>query len=146
MSVPARRIVSAGNELARERLAAYARYAELVAQQERALEREDLEAFRSLAASIEELQAEIGQDGGVLHDLGDDTELGAESFVGRVSEIVRSTLARNERIQARLGMLRRRVGASGHRAPVPLEPAARYAGTSAGDSPADAGPHLDVTF
>lgn len=105
MTAVARPVTRAGGALARERLAAYQRYAELVEGQEAALEAGDLEAFDLLSRAALELQATLGASAALRH-IEDDPEAGQASFVERVSDLLRSTMARNERIQARLHGLR----------------------------------------
>jgi hypothetical protein len=144
MSAVARRVVRAGSELARERLAAYARYAGLVAEQERALEDEDLERFQTLSTTIRELQEGVDGAEGALHHLDEDPELGTATFVERVSEILRSTLARNERIQTRLGILRRKVAGEVRRVGEGRHRSRLYMEDGTAGSPGERVPSLDV--
>lgn len=105
----ARPVTRAGGALARERLAAYQRYAELVEGQEAALEAGDLEAFDAMSWAALDLQATLGAAAALRH-LEDDPEAGQASFVDQVTALLRSTMARNERIQARLHHLRDEAG------------------------------------
>ena len=63
MTAATRSAVSAGGALARERLAAYVRYAELLAGQEKALADGDLERFEALAAEAAEVQESMREAG-----------------------------------------------------------------------------------
>jgi hypothetical protein len=107
---------SAGGRLARERLEAYQRYSDLVAEQEAALERGDLEAFAEASRAALEVQAGLGAAAAV-RDLVADPEAASPDFVERTIAILRTTARRNERIQTRLQTLRsgdgRRAGAAG---------------------------------
>lgn len=109
MAAPAPTLTQAGCQLARERLAAYQRYAELVEAQEAALEAGDLEAFDVLSSAALEIQASLG-GGAPLTNLAHDPEAGTASFVDKVTDLLHSTMARNERIQARLRGLRHETG------------------------------------
>ena len=93
---------------ARARLAAYRRYAEIVTEQEKALIAGDLETYEALADATHELQDRIGL--APTPDLAEDPEAGHASFVDEVADILKATLATNERIQARLGGMRRTAG------------------------------------
>ena len=86
---------------ARARLATYRRYAEIVTEQERALAAGDLSGYESLASAVHELQERIGL--APTPDLQEDPEAGHAAFVDEVADILRATLAANERIRTRLG-------------------------------------------
>jgi hypothetical protein len=88
----------AGGELARERLARYLRYADLVAEQERALDAEEMERFEQIADDIARLRAEIGAPGAGAPATDGDVQAAADAL--------RSALATNRRIQGRLSTLR----------------------------------------
>ena len=90
----------AGGELAKERLAQYVRYAELVADQEAALEAGDLERFEELGALVAELREEIGSFGP------DDPAPGKDEDADAVARALEVALAANTRIQDRLARLR----------------------------------------
>jgi hypothetical protein len=89
----------AGGELARERLARYQRYADLVAEQERALDAEDMLRFEEVADDIARLRADIGAPGTGAPVADGDVQAAADAL--------RSALATNRRIQGRLSTLRR---------------------------------------
>ena len=93
----------AGDELARDRLARYQRYAALVAEQEAALEREDMERFEQLGRDIVEARRDIGVTGGVS-DSTDGVEL------RQVADVLRTALVSSQRILERLAGLRRQTG------------------------------------
>lgn len=94
----------AGSELAKQRLSGYLRHASLVAEQEEALDRGDQARFEALALEIGAIQDEIGlpdqnprphPDGARPEDESDTVDL------------LRATLARSERIHARLMSMKR---------------------------------------
>lgn len=137
-----RSVTRAGGKLARERLAAYSRYAQIVAEQEEALAQGDLETFEALGKTATELQAEL--DGSrTTPDLSHDPDAGSDWFVSGVTDLLRATLARNERITARLSGLRRdaaqAVRAAAREAPR-LRSYVERSGREAGET------HLDLKF
>ena len=140
MSMPAHAVVSAGGALARKRLAGYARYAELVAEQEAALEADDLGRFEELQAAVSELQAGLGLTAS-LSVGADDAGVDNEAFVQRAIQILRSTLERNERIQARLRLMRNETGNDIRNLSEGRHGARTYLGR---DSAEARGPNLDM--
>jgi hypothetical protein len=94
--------------LAQERLAAYQRYAGLVEQQEAALASGDLDGFESLSQATKDLQDRLGA-AGALRGIAQDGGV-ASTFVEQVADLLRTTMARNSRIQARLAGLRQEAG------------------------------------
>lgn len=132
-----------GGEVARGRLALYVRYAELVKAQEAALAAEDLEAFAALAGELEEIRGSVGGAGRPRLEPADDAEAGGPELLEEASSILRSTLARTQRIQARLSALRRAQGDQIRTLKGRAPQARRYTaadGDSAGRS------KLDLTF
>ncbi|MEQ8329995.1 MAG: hypothetical protein RH859_05950 [Longimicrobiales bacterium] len=97
----------AGNELARDRLSLYVRYADLTAEQEAALEAGDMEQFEALSRDLEELRTVIGSASGPPRPVQDGPESGSPEFVRQATDVLRATLARTERIQMRLAVMRR---------------------------------------
>ena len=91
----------AGGELAKERLSQYMRYASLVAEQELALNEEDVDRFNELGEQIADLRGEIGPAG-----LKDDGPIGSQAEAHEAADVLRQTLAVNQRIQARLIAMR----------------------------------------
>jgi hypothetical protein len=91
----------AGGELAKERLTQYLRYASLVAEQELALDEEDVERFNELGKQIADLREELGPAG-----LVDETSIDSEAEVHETAQVLRQTLVVNQRIQARLATMR----------------------------------------
>ena len=91
MKSPPRYLGAAGEELAKERLEQYRRYAELIAAQENALEAEDLDRFEELAERVADLRSQIGAPGEVLAEHEAD-----------VAEVLSEALSTNQRIQRRL--------------------------------------------
>ena len=141
MSMPAHRLVSAGDALARKRLDAYRRYAELVAEQEAALEAEDMDRFEALQAAAAELQAGLGLTASLAPDGRTDSEVASEAFVHRATQILRSTLDRSERIQARLKAMRREAGEDIRNLTKGRRNARTYMGSDADEN---RGPSLDL--
>lgn len=143
MSAAPQLVLRAGDELAQERLSAYTKYAEAVALQEAALEVGDLERFEALARVAERVQSELATSQG-LRELLHDQEADSDWFVDRITELVRTTLARNERIRARLARLRRPAGGEIHSAAAEQRPSVRsYTGGSEPDRPEHT---LDMRF
>jgi len=95
------RYVKAGDALAHERLEQYRRHAHLVAEQEAALEADDLDRFEALGERIERLQREIGPTQVAAGFAPDD-----EAFAREATEILEATLARSARLKSRLQALR----------------------------------------
>jgi len=95
----------AGSVLARERLSQYARYAELVARQEAALDEEDLVRFEDLAHEIAELQSAIGtaSPGAAFRAAagGLESDEATQAIV-----VLEKTIARSEQIRQRLTSMR----------------------------------------
>lgn len=114
---------------ARARLAAYRRYAEIVTEQEKALIAGDLEAYEALESATHEIQDRIGL--APTPDLVDDPEAGNASFVDEVADILKATLATNERIQTRLWGMRQAAGADVHRGTLEGHHALGYEGRGA---------------
>lgn len=90
----------AGDQVVRERLEQYQRYASLMVDQERALAAEDLDRFQELAVELEQLRAHIGSlDGG-------DASSMDESSRQELSETLEGAMDTSRRIQERLTALR----------------------------------------
>lgn len=129
MSTAVRRETRAGGALARERLAAYRRYADLVRCQEAALVAGDLEGFRALADEALALQEGLGPALSAAA-LSQDPDAAGHAFLDEVAELLRSALGGNERIQARLGALRSQAGDSVRRASAGHRRVQGYAGAA----------------
>lgn len=141
MTTATRKATRGGGASARERLALYRRYADLVRQQEAALIAGDLDGFHALADQALELQG--GQEPPVTPSgLPEDPGSGAGPGVGELSQILRVTLDAGERIQARLRALRSDAGLSVRRATEGQHRVRGYAPTS----DRDPGVRLDLTF
>jgi hypothetical protein len=136
-----RKATRAGGASARERLAFYRRYADLVRQQESALIAGDLDGFHSLADQALELQGGHGPPA-TPSSLPEDPGSGPGPSVGELSRILQGTLDTGERIQARLRALRSDAGWSVRRATDGQRRVRGYAPTSE----RDAGVRLDLTF
>ena len=133
---------SAGDELARKRLAAYAHLAELVLEQEAALEREDMERFDELTETVTELRGRLGTVPSGLegvHDLGG---LGPD-HADEAASLLRATLARTERIQSRLMALRTETAGEIRRVGSGRTTGRRYLEAS-GSGPSSSSPRVDV--
>lgn len=130
MTLAAGRTARAGGVLARDRLASYRRYAELLALQEAAVARGDMDAYAALAEETAALQAALG---GHLHPegLAADPEATSGAFVSELSDLLRSALGANERIQARLRALRADTAGSVRRAREGQRRVREYAGPGA---------------
>lgn len=115
MTLLAGRTAWAGRALARDRLASYRRYAELVRLQESALARGDTDAYEALVEEGLALQDVLGGQPPV-RDLAMDPEAGTGAFVAEVADLLRGALAANERIQSRLRGLRGEASSSVRRA------------------------------
>ncbi len=141
MSVPAHALLHAGDRLARERLEAYRRYAEVVAQQESALEAGDMTSFERFADEAHRLQDDLAVSQG-LRELVHDPEADAAWFVDAVTDLVRKTVARNQRIAARLAAMGEGTRA-GHSASARRARPRRYTGEPKGATRVR---HLDLRF
>lgn len=133
MKAAPRYLGRAGGEVARDRLTQFVRYANLVAEQEAALEDGDLDRFEELADSVTELRGMIGAARAA--ETPEDEHEQAE-------EVLREALAANLRIQTRLQSMRgqdaARIRSIAHRRPQ----ARRYVSEEA-DPPVS---HLDLTL
>lgn len=103
-TVAAARAEKAGAALARRRLAGYARYAELLAEQERALDEGALERFEQLAAEALALQREVGA--GIAEALPAAAPEHSAGYVIEAREILATAMERSQRVHARLAALR----------------------------------------
>lgn len=122
----------AGSQQAKERLAGYVRYAELIAAQEAALEAEDVETFESLAREIHDVRQEIGlADEGALED---------EPPARDVADVLKVALATNRRIQERLSTMKKGGADEIRNAGQWRQPTRRYLADGT-----DSHPHIDVT-
>lgn len=140
MTPLAGRTAQAGGALARDRLASYRRYAELVSLQEAALARGDTDAYEGLVVETAALQDALGGQP-PLRDLAGDPEAGSGAFVAEVADLLRGALGANERIQSRLRGLRAEASGSVRRAREGHRHALGYAGAGA-----DTIPSLDLTM
>lgn len=94
----------AGSELAKQRLSGYLRHAALVAEQEEALDRGDQPRFEELALEISAIQDEIGLPD---HDARPHPDGARPEEESDAVDLLRGTLARSERIHARLMSMKR---------------------------------------
>jgi hypothetical protein len=131
---------TAGSELARERLAAYARFAELVSAQESALQAGDMDRFRTLTAAAEELRSAC--DLALPDAWGQRLADGSRTFHESAGEILSAALATSERIQTRLLSLQRETGVEIRR--MSAERARGRAYLEGSGTSASPGVHLDV--
>ncbi len=125
MSMTGARAEKAGEALARRRLAEYSRYAEILAEQERALDEGALERFERLAAEALALQRELGGIGVVPAGVHGASPAEVESSSGGVAvespaaphepsrgyrtevrEVLATALERSLRIRDRIATLR----------------------------------------
>lgn len=91
------------------RLAAYSRYAEIVQEQLRALQEENLDRFIELADRRGAIQEEMEAGSGAIpHDVGLDPEEGQR--LGGAKEALGRALAQDREIEARVLRLRAEVG------------------------------------
>jgi len=138
---------SAGDDLARERLTAYTRIAELVRAQEAALDADDLDRFHELAADVFRLQASMGET--TLRATSPSETGGASEPTGQAqaateaARILQDTLERSERIRMRLADLRQGVGEDIRRLAAGRSPGRRYM-EAAGSLAAPSASRLDV--
>ena len=129
-------IVNAGGELARGRLALYSRLAELVLEQEAALESEDLDHFNELTGMVRAIQERLGSSAGGEEAAGHRDE---------AARLLRVTLARSQRIQTRLSALRREAGGDIRNLEAGRNSGRRYLEAS-GPGATAPGPKVDVKF
>ena len=134
-------ILTAGGELARGRLALYARLAELVLEQEAALEAEDLDRFNELSRMVSAVQERLGIATQGLESATE--EQAGPDQTDEAARLLRVTLARTERIHSRLSMLRRQVGDEIRHVETGRKTGRRYMEAS-GSGSADAVPKVDV--
>ncbi len=133
---------SAGDDLARERLAAYARIAELVLEQETALEADDLERFQELTQAVTELRERMGS--GPLQPMGSPGSTGLKGdHADEAARLIRETLARSQGIRARLATLRQEAGTKIRRIGAGRATGRRYL-EAAGAGPSSSSPRVDV--
>lgn len=99
---------SSRKDLSRQRLALYARYAEVVQAQETALENEDLERFETLSAELDEIRRSVGEGAVDMHGSEGGGAEPTRAFVQEAARILRRTLWASERVQGRLLSMRRR--------------------------------------
>lgn len=128
-----RHLGRAGKELARERLSAYMRYAELVAEQEAALEAGEVERFEELSRTVETVRVQIGAPRAP-------SEVQEVEEAHAAADALRDALAANKRIQARLAELRNE-NAGRIRNVSRRNPQARRYAEESSETPAS---HLDV--
>lgn len=113
MSLP-HRAVRAGDDQARRRLSLYARFAELVAAQERALEDEDLGRFKALSVELDWLRRAVGDlappAGATPEASGpgaDRPAPAAHADENAAREVLEEALAATRRIESRLAGMKR---------------------------------------
>ena len=133
---------SAGDHLARERLAAFARIAELVLEQETALEADDLDRFRELTDAVTDLRERLGSAAPEQVVTQGSTGLtGGHS--DEAARLLRETLARSQGIRARLATLRQEAGTKIRRIGAGRATGRRYL-EAAGAGPSSSSPRVDV--
>ncbi len=134
----------AGNRLARDTLSRYARYAELIAQQETALDDGDLQTFEALDEELKALQQQIGLPPDEAERLGSDPLSDPSSDA---IESLRTAQATHARIQSRLASLKDEAGTELRQLARGGSQGRRYleASTSIEDEDEDT-PHIDVTL
>jgi len=96
----------AGGELARRRLDGYRRYASLVAEQEAALDGDDMERFDLLVKAIEALQTEMGPVDLHVDEVVESIDAGSGAH-GEAVEVLRGAIVRTERIRDRLAVMKK---------------------------------------
>ncbi|HSW28472.1 MAG TPA: hypothetical protein VLH75_03165 [Longimicrobiales bacterium] len=124
-----RGVAHAGDSLVRERLAAFQRYAELVAAQEAAVESGDLDGAEALLDRAAVLQAELGPAFTTAVPLD-----GSGDAATELSHLLRGALSTSERIQAGLHALRAETALSVRRAVAGQRTVRGYAPPAATDA------------
>ena len=90
-----------------QRLQLYSRYTSLVAAQEQALDQGDMEEFETLTDSREELQEDLEEAGGPLHEsLQARLDEASEALVGKAMRDLRTALEADRRIRQKLEAIR----------------------------------------
>lgn len=93
-----------------QRLQLYARYASLVAAQEQALDQNDLEEFETLRDSRDDLQGDLEEAGGPLHESSQARlDEVSEALVGEALRGLQTALAADRRIHQKLGAIQGKI-------------------------------------
>lgn len=145
MRAPEPRPERAGDRLARDTVSLYARYAELMAMQEKALDEGDLQSFEGMVGELSAVQQEIGLPPDAASALAGDPQ--SDPMRSDAIELLREAQATHARIQARLTSLREEAGSELRQLARGGSQARRYleASTSSEDEGEDT-PHFDVTL
>ena len=145
MNAPGAPLDSAGDQLVRKTVTLYARYAELMAMQEAALDDGNLEGFEAFDEELRAIQDQIGLPQDAASSPRDDPE--SDSMRSEAMESLRKAQATHARIQARLASLREEAGTGVRDLVRDGSQARRYleASTSSEEDDDDT-PHFDVTF
>ena len=128
MTRTAGRTAQVGGVVARDRLASYRRYAEIVRLQEAALSRGDINAYEELVAETAALQDALGMHP-PARDLAGGPEAGSGAFGAEVADLLRGALGANERVQSRLRGLRAEASGSVRRVRQGRRHAMEYVGS-----------------
>ena len=144
MKAPRTSLDNAGNQLVRKTVTLYARYAELMAMQEAALDDGNLEGFEALDEELRAVQDQIGLPPDAASSLGADPQ--SDSMRSEAMESLRTAQATHARIQARLASLREEAGTEIRHLARDGSQARRYLEASTSSEEDDDTPHFDVTF
>ena len=140
---PEDRLDKAGSRLAVDTLNLYARYAELMAMQEKALDDGDLKGFESLDQELRDVQHRIGLPASTADGLPGGSQ--PEPMPSGALESLRKAQATHARIQDRLVALREETGSELRQLVRGSSQARRYLEAST-SSETDDTPHFDVTL
>lgn len=131
----------AGIQLARKTLTLYARYAELMAMQETALDDGNLQRFETLDEELSAVQDQLGIPPDAASSLAGDPQ--TDSMRSEAMESLREAQATHARIQTRLATLREETGTEIRHLVRDGSQARRYLEASASSEGEDT-PHFDV--
>ena len=144
MTNPGAPLDKAGIRLARETLALYARYAELMAMQEAALDDGTLQLFEALDEEVSAVQDQLGLPPDAANNLMGNFQ--SESMRSEAIESLREAQATHTRIRARLAALREEAGTEVRHVVRDGSQARRYLEASPSDEEEEDTPHFDVTL
>lgn len=145
MKAPGTPLDNAGSQLVRNTLTLYARYAELMALREKALNDGNLKGLEALDEELRVIQDQVGLPPDAASSQRGDPQ--SDSMRSEAVESLQRAQATHARIQARLASLREEAGADIRHLARDGSQARRYleASTSAEEGDDDT-PHFDVTF
>ena len=132
----------AGDRLARDTLSLYARYAELMAMQETALDEGDLQSFEAFDEELRSVQQQIGLPPDTPSTPAGDPQ--SDPMHSDVIESLRKAQATHARIQERLVSLREEAGSELRQLVRGGSQARRYLEASTSSEEEEDTPHFDV--